>query len=139
GRRRGRGAATGVCAVKPGRAGRHPADGAAALPADPLVISVVALASSTRPAVATRQRGLGWVGAAGGALILGLGLRLVVHQGGIGDWSATVMATLMCIGAWLATMLLSTPRTAFVVTLGLVALFNVAAFEPRNPPAYDDR
>ena len=76
--------------------------------------------------------------AAAATLVVGLGLRLAIGSVGVGDRSALVMATLLAIGAWLAARLLGGPRTAFVVALGLMALFNVAALPPRNAPEYDD-
>ncbi len=60
-------------------------------------------------------------------------------RGGVGDRSAVVMAALLSAGGWVAALLLSTPRTAFLVTLGLVALLDLAALPPRNEPEYDDR
>ena len=76
--------------------------------------------------------------AAAATLVVGLGSRLAIGSVGVGDRSALVMATLLTIGAWLAARLLGGPRTALVVTLGLMALFNVAALAPRNAPEYDD-
>ena len=52
--------------------------------------------------------------------MVGLGLRLALGGGGVGDRSALVMATLLSVGAWLAARLLSTPPTAFLVTLGVI-------------------
>ncbi len=76
--------------------------------------------------------------AAAATLVVGLGTRLAIGSVGVGDRSALVMATLLTIGAWLAARLLGGPRTAFVVTLGLMVLFNVAALPTRNAPEYDD-
>ncbi|MGI9145379.1 MAG: hypothetical protein ACR2IK_02330 [Chloroflexota bacterium] len=82
---------------------------------------------------------LGWSVAAGAALVAGLGLRLLLGGGGVGDRSAMVMAVLLSGGAWLAAMLLCPPRTAFVVTLAAIALLDVAALPARNAPEYDAR
>jgi len=49
------------------------------------------------------------------------------------------MATLLAVGTWLAVRILSTPRTAFLVTFGLVVLLDLAALPPRNAPEYDYR
>jgi len=49
------------------------------------------------------------------------------------------MATLLSVGVWLAALLLSTPRTAFLISLGVVGLFDLAALPARNAPVYDDR
>ena len=76
--------------------------------------------------------------AAAATLVLGEGARLALGGSGVGDRSALVMVTLLAIGAWLAARLLGGPRTAFLVTFVLMALFNVAALPPRNPPEYDD-
>jgi hypothetical protein len=100
---------------------------------------VVALVSPARSSIASSSRDRGWVAAAGIVLVLGLSLRLIAHGGGVGDRSAAIAATLLCAAAWLATVLLSTPRTAFVITLTLVALFDIAALPARNVPEYDDR
>jgi hypothetical protein len=86
-----------------------------------------------------RGGGPGWIVAAGGVLVVGLSLRLALGGGGVGNRSAIVMATLLSVGAWLAAMLLSTPRTAFLVTLGAVAVFDLAALPASNAPEYDDR
>jgi hypothetical protein len=100
---------------------------------------VVALVSPARSSVTTTSRERGWVAAAGIVLVLGLSLRLIAHGGGVGDRSAAVAATLLCVGAWLASVIVSTPRVAFVITLMLVALFDIAALPARNVPEYDDR
>ena len=43
-----------------------------------------------------------------------------------------------CVGVWLAARLLGGPRTAFLATLALVALLDLAALPQRNQPQYDD-
>jgi hypothetical protein len=100
---------------------------------------VVALASPARSSVTSSSRERSWIAAAGIVLVLGLSVRLIVYGGGVGNRSAAVVATLLCAGAWLAATALSTPRTAFFVTLVLVALFDIAALPARNVPEYDDR
>ena len=70
-------------------------------------------------------------------LIVGLGARLALGGTGAGDRSALVMATLLTLGAWLAARLIGGPRTAFLVSLGLVVLFDVAALPPRGVTEYD--
>lgn len=49
------------------------------------------------------------------------------------------MLLLLGLSIWAAAMVLSTPRTAFLVTLGLVALLELAAVPARGVPEYDDR
>jgi hypothetical protein len=68
-----------------------------------------------------------------------MGVRLAMGAGGTGDRSAVVMATLLIGGAWLSATLLSSPRRAFLVTLGLAALLDMAALPPRFDPGYDAR
>lgn len=100
---------------------------------------MVAVASAgEQRRVGARRTGLGWSAAAAVTLVVGLGARLAIASVGVGDRSALVMASLLAIGAWLAARLLGGPRTAFLVTLGLMALFTVAALPPRNAPEYDD-
>jgi hypothetical protein len=82
---------------------------------------------------------LNWSLASGAVLLLGVGLRLALHAGAIGDRSAAVLLLLLGLGAWAAAIVLATPRTAFVVTLGVVALLEVAALPARGLPEYDDR
>jgi len=103
---------------------------------------VVALASRSGLNEAdARRRGAAWnwTLASGTVLLLGIGLRLALHAGAVGDRSAAVMMLLLGLAAWAAGMVLATPRTAFVVTLGLVALLEVAALPARGVPEYDDR
>lgn len=103
---------------------------------------MVALASPTgaeltRPV--RRRGGRAWGLAAGGVLVVGLSLRLILGGAGVGDRSAIVMAILLSVGVWLAALLLSTPRVAFLVMLGAVAVLDLAALPARNAPEYDDR
>jgi len=98
---------------------------------------VVALASPCVETAATRRRGLGWTGGAAAVLVVGLGLRLMLGGIGVGDRSAVVMVTLLTLGAWLAARLVGGPRSAFAVSLGLMALFDVAALPERGAPEYD--
>ena len=102
---------------------------------------MVVLASPPAPAdaVGRGSTSRGWVLGAGGALVLGIGLRLALGGGGIGDVSAAIMLTLLVASAWSAAMLLSTPRTAFWIALGLVALGDLAALPARNAPEFDAR
>lgn len=72
-------------------------------------------------------------------LLVGLALRLALGGGGVGDRSALVMATLLAVGAWLAARVLTTPRTAFLVMLGGIALLDLAALPARNALEYDYR
>ena len=72
-------------------------------------------------------------------LVVGLGLRLALGGDGVGDRSAIVMTTLLAGGAWVATLLVRTPRAAFLVTLGLVALLDLAALPVRYASEYDAR
>jgi hypothetical protein len=98
---------------------------------------VVAVASPAVPTIVSRRRGLGWTGGAAAVLIVGLGARLLVGGSGVGDRSALVMATLLAVAAWLATRLIAGPRAAFLATLGLTALFDVAALPRRAATEYD--
>jgi len=101
---------------------------------------MVAVASSgVRDDVAAARSHIGWVAATGIAIVVGVAVRLAVGGGGVGDRSAAVMTVLLSLAAWLATMLLSTPRAAFLVALGLVALLDLAALPQRNMPDYDER
>ena len=103
---------------------------------------MVALASPERvDAANARRRGAAWNWsvATGAVLLAGIGLRLVMHAGAVGDRSAAVMMALLGLSAWAAAMVLATPRTAFLVTLGLVALLDVAALPARTVTEYDDR
>ncbi|HLZ27041.1 MAG TPA: hypothetical protein VKV73_06950 [Chloroflexota bacterium] len=98
--------------------------------------------SATRPSNPESGRGgaaLQWNLAAGGVLLVGLGLRLALGGGGVGDRSALVMATLLAVGVWLAARLLTTPRTAFLIALGMVALLDLGALPARNALEYDYR
>ena len=56
----------------------------------------------------------------------------------MGDRSAIVMAALLTVGAWLAARLLGGPRTALLVTLALMALFDLAGLPSRSSTDYDD-
>jgi len=57
----------------------------------------------------------------------------------LADRSAILMMMLLSVGAWLAALLLSTPRVAFGVTLAAVALLGLAAAPARYATEYDDR
>jgi hypothetical protein len=72
-------------------------------------------------------------------LLVGVGLRLALHGGAVGDRSAAVMLLLLGLSAWSAAVVLAAPRTAFLVTFGLVALLEVASLPARGVPEYDDR
>jgi hypothetical protein len=71
-------------------------------------------------------------------LVVGLGLRLALGGGGVGDRSAVVMSVLLAVAGWLAAWLLAGPRVALVVTVLLVALLDIAALPARNAAEYDD-
>jgi hypothetical protein len=103
---------------------------------------MVALASPASPATDSQpahRRGLTWEIAAAAVVIAGLALRLALGAGGTGDRSAALMSVLLALAAWTAARLVSTPRVAFVVVLGLVALLDIGDQPPRNSPVYDDR
>jgi hypothetical protein len=103
---------------------------------------VVAIASPVATDVPdARRRGSRWrwSAATGIVLLVGLGLRLAFDAGGVGDRSAAVMTALLGLSAWAAASMLGTPRTAFVVTLGLMALLDLAALPARTATEYDDR
>jgi hypothetical protein len=71
-------------------------------------------------------------------LLVGLGLRVVIGGAAVGDRSAMVMTVLLGVGAWAAARLLGGPRVAFIVTLVLVVLLDLAALPQRTPPPFDD-
>jgi hypothetical protein len=98
---------------------------------------VVAVASPSVATAAARRRGLGWTGGAAIVLVVGLGLRLALGGSGVGDRSAVVMATVLTVGAWLAARLVGGPRTAFLVSIGVMALHDIAALPERGAPEYD--
>jgi hypothetical protein len=81
---------------------------------------------------------LGWSVGALAVVVLGLGARLAIGGTAVGDRSALAMGVLLTAGTWLAARLLAGPRTALLVTLAAVALLNIAALPPRDPPPYDD-
>ena len=49
------------------------------------------------------------------------------------------MLLLLGLSAWAAATVLASPRTAFLVTFGLVALLEVAALPARGVPEFDER
>ena len=102
---------------------------------------MVVLASPPAAAGVPGKRGntRRWIAGAAATLAGGIGLRLALGGGGIGDVSAAIMLTLLVSSAWTAAMLVSTPRTAFWFALGLVALANLAALPARNSPEFDAR
>lgn len=106
-------------------------------PKSGLSAELLASPASTRAAAHTRGN-QAWTAAAAGALAVGLGARLAIGGAGVGDRSAVVMATLLSIGVWLAARLLGGPKTAFLVTAGLLTLLDLAALPPRDAPIYDD-
>jgi hypothetical protein len=77
--------------------------------------------------------------AAAGVLACGLGLRLALGGGGVGDRSAIVMGVLLVVVAWLAARLVAGPHVALVVSVLVVALLDLAALPPRTTTEYDDR
>jgi len=81
---------------------------------------------------------VGWTIGALAVLFAGVGLRVLFGGGGVGDRSAVVMSVLLCVGVWVAARLLGGPRAAFLATLALVALLDLAALPQRNTPEYDD-
>jgi hypothetical protein len=98
---------------------------------------VVALASRTRVEVADSQ-GVGWTLAGVAVVVVGLAVRALLGGAGVGDRSAMVMSVLLGVGVWAAARLLGGPRAAFLATLGVVALLDLAALPQRSPPAFDD-
>src|SRR5207302_7470748 len=93
-RRRRVGDVANCAAGEPGRGRLDEAHGTGVVPADALVVSVVAVAARGLARTATGRSGLGWTGAAAAVLVLGLGLRLALGGSGAGDRSAIVMLTL---------------------------------------------
>ncbi len=83
--------------------------------------------------------GWSWAATAVAVVLTGAGVRLALDPGGVGGWSAALMTVLLGLSVWLGAWLLATPRTAFVATLGLVVLLDLAALPPRTAPEYDDR
>ena len=103
---------------------------------------MVALASPERAELADAQRrgaAWNWILATGAVLLVGIGLRLLMHAGAVGDRSAAVMMALLGLSAWAAAMVLATPRTAFFATLGVVTLLELAALPARMLTEYDER
>src|SRR5262249_19752010 len=130
---RGRRGAACAGAVQPGRRRRNATDGIAAVPADALVVPVVAVASSPPQAASRSLRsGWGWTVAAGVVLLVGLGLRMALGGGGVGDRSALVMTVLLGGVAWLAARLFGGPRAALAAVAAVVLLVDLAALPPRN-------
>jgi hypothetical protein len=103
---------------------------------------VVALEAS-RPAEQTPprrgQRQRGWLIGTAIVLLAGVLMRVAIGSGGVGDRSAAVMAVLLGVVVWTATLLLRSPRMAFFSTLGLMVLIDLAALPARNAPEFDDR
>jgi hypothetical protein len=99
---------------------------------------VVAVASPAELKATGRARAFGWTAAAGGALVLGVLIRLALGGTGVGDRSGIVMAVLLTVGAWLAARLVAGPRLAFGAAAVLLVLFDIAALPPRGDPEYDD-
>jgi len=102
------------------------------------VVTLTAPAPSSGPVASDRASGIGWTLGAGGVVVLGLAARLALGGFGMGERSALVMAVLLSVGAWVTVRLLSSPRTACLVTLAAVALLDVAALPPRSQVEYDD-
>jgi hypothetical protein len=100
---------------------------------------MVALVSPEAATSSRRGVRWSWSAATGALLLLGIGVRLGLHPGGVGDRSAAVMIALLGLSAWAATSLLATPRTTLLVTVGLVALLDLAALPARSVTEYDDR
>src|SRR5262249_16071016 len=97
---------------QPGRARRDEADGAAAVPTDALVVPVVALATPATGSL-TGRRTPGWAAAGGVVIVAGAAVRLALGSAAVGDRSATLLAAVLTLCAWLAARLLGGPRTAF--------------------------
>jgi hypothetical protein len=95
---------------------------------------VVALAAAVRR---TRQDTAGWTGAALAVLLVGTLVRLVVRPADVPSLSAALLAGLLWLGVWLAALLLTTPRTAFVVGLLAMLVLDLAALSPRALVGYD--
>jgi hypothetical protein len=103
---------------------------------------VVAVATPSAPDLkrpARRSAAFAWSVATAALVVGGLSMRLLLGGGGQGDHAAIVMASLLSVGVWVAALLLSTPRVAFLATLAAVAVLDVAALPARNSPEYDDR
>ncbi|MBV9579377.1 MAG: hypothetical protein JO057_12380 [Chloroflexi bacterium] len=98
---------------------------------------MVAVASRARIQAADNHT-VGWTLGALAVLVIGLAVHLILGGAGVGDRSAMVMSVLLSAGAWAAARVLGGPRVAFLVTLGLVAVLELAALPQRNPPVYDD-
>jgi hypothetical protein len=77
--------------------------------------------------------------ASGLTILVGIGARLMIGAGGIGDQSAAVMLAILGIVVWVASGMLASARTAFLLTLATVLLLDLAALPARGGPEYDDR
>jgi hypothetical protein len=97
---------------------------------------VVAVAS-----VATRAREqiAGWLVASLVVLLVGVLLRLAVRPLDVPAASAALLAALLWIGVWLTAVLVSTPRSAFVVGLVAMLALDIAALPPRALVDFDRR
>jgi hypothetical protein len=95
---------------------------------------VVALAAAFSRA---REQTTAWIGAALAVLLVGTLVRLLVRPVDVAAVSAALLAALLWLGLWLVALLLSTPRTAFVVGLVAMLVLDLAAVSPRTLVPYD--
>jgi hypothetical protein len=72
-------------------------------------------------------------------LLGGTLLRVWLAGMGVPGLSGLFLGVLLWLGAWLAAVLVASPRTAFLVGLAIMAVLNIAALPPRTFVQYDER
>jgi hypothetical protein len=99
---------------------------------------VVAVAQPNASARST-ARTQAWVLGALAVLVLGSAVRLALGGVGAPSVSSVMLAALLWLGLWLVTLLLFSPRAAFVVAFVAMVVLDVAALAPRTIAPYDER
>jgi len=97
---------------------------------------VVAVASVSARA---REQTTAWLAAGLLVLLVGTLVRLVARPLDIAAVSAALLAILLWLGAWLVALLVTTPRTAFLIGLVAMVVLDVAALPARTVVDYDQR
>jgi hypothetical protein len=80
-----------------------------------------------------------WLIGSAVVLVVGTLVRLILAGAGLPSLSGTILAVLLWLGVWAATLLLAPARAAFFVGIAAMAILDLAALQPRTPVAYDDR
>jgi hypothetical protein len=97
---------------------------------------VVAVASATTRAASYRNA---WLSGSLVVLALGTLLRLVARPVDVAAGSAALLSVLLWLCAWLAAVLVLSPRGAFAVGLLVMGVLDLAALPARPVVDYDDR